>query len=955
MQEQETSGGGSSGFNGAVAAVGGVNTTTSDSEGLWKGGLAVLQATKGGVSSSTGTEATSRFGSIPLQPGESTSPLSSSSEPYERPLSAPPPPGFGEGGQEERTRKASELIMRPVSSKEDAAAADQLRRPNNNNNSSNNNSNDNENNDRSNSFTNLAAVFGTGLAQSMEDATYEQNFSVDSMFNPQRHDLNFHRQSRHAASRLLARGIHSNAEKEGFSAAAAAAAPTGAAAATTTTTTAYAGFPSSLSSPQKREEALRVQMFPGQLLSTQQRNAFPSSNKDIIGTHVSEPDEENEFTKYEPSRVISQRIDIPEQDAAMAELERGLSSLLSSTAREFKPHAGMVDSNNGQQQQHSIMSATSSVSDSMGDNASDLTSRKAESELQSYTWSPAAADGSSSSSSSSSTTVISRTIVILHVSYLRVPDVRSACEAFGVIETFRADFASRGIYFVSYYDIRSAQYAVTELQPILQRQSVMQRSSEEVVVKYCISLNSSSQFDESRILISELPAEICEYHVLRSMLSSYGSVRSVVPQQEMGTFLVEFHNTQDAKQAQLELDSSQPFGPDAFVEVAMRSSSERRKGRELLTMMSRWRQGLTRQIGSQPTESRRYPVSAPPPVPDPWQSSSQPSYMMPGQTEILGMGGTSYGLGAGAGQGGQFHQREAAATATTTTQLMLGPDGRYTPVVVQNQMPISSFPPTSGTPIEQQQQQQIIRGPNGEMYLTTTTVPASQQSGQYFLGRDTSAGFPTTIVTSSGGIPDSQQRRPPQTRTPYYTHLVSDAGSLSGLSGRSHRSSAYSTSTDAVVEKDTRHLMLDLDAVENGRDTRTSLMVRNIPNKYTQQMLLSEFEENGHGPGVIDFFYLPIDFKNRCNRGYAFINFVDYRDILAFHQLYFGKHWRTFNSDKICDITYARIQGKAAMLKRFENSALMEKDDEYKPLVFMSDGPDKGKRLPFPHPSTKAS
>jgi len=148
-------------------------------------------------------------------------------------------------------------------------------------------------------------------------------------------------------------------------------------------------------------------------------------------------------------------------------------------------------------------------------------------------------------------------------------------------------------------------------------------------------------------------------------------------------------------------------------------------------------------------------------------------------------------------------------------------------------------------------------------------------------------------------------------------------------------------------DKDNKHLVLDLDAVELSSDTRTSLMVRNIPNKYTQQMLLAEFTENGLGPGIIDFFYLPIDFKNRCNRGYAFINFVDFKDILPFHRRYFGKHWSTFNSDKICDITYARIQGKAAMLKRFENSALMEKDEEYKPLVFVSHGAEKGKRLPF--------
>ena len=38
------------------------------------------------------------------------------------------------------------------------------------------------------------------------------------------------------------------------------------------------------------------------------------------------------------------------------------------------------------------------------------------------------------------------------------------------------------------------------------------------------------------------------------------------------------------------------------------------------------------------------------------------------------------------------------------------------------------------------------------------------------------------------------------------------------------------------------------------------------------------------------------------------------------------------------------------MLKRFENSALMEKEAEYKPLVFASDGPNRGTRLPFPDP-----
>lgn len=43
-------------------------------------------------------------------------------------------------------------------------------------------------------------------------------------------------------------------------------------------------------------------------------------------------------------------------------------------------------------------------------------------------------------------------------------------------------------------------------------------------------------------------------------------------------------------------------------------------------------------------------------------------------------------------------------------------------------------------------------------------------------------------------------------------------------------------------------------------DGRTTLMLRNIPNKYTQDMILQEVESAGLELKY-DFFYLPIDFK----------------------------------------------------------------------------------------------
>ena len=79
-----------------------------------------------------------------------------------------------------------------------------------------------------------------------------------------------------------------------------------------------------------------------------------------------------------------------------------------------------------------------------------------------------------------------------------------------------------------------------------------------------------------------------------------------------------------------------------------------------------------------------------------------------------------------------------------------------------------------------------------------------------------------------------------------------------------------------------------------------------------------------------DFFYLPIDLKNNCNVGYAFINFVDPIFILPFYEDLNVKSWESFNSEKICEITYGRIQGKRSLVDNFSYSAETRK---VKPLI----------------------
>ncbi|KAA8532257.1 hypothetical protein F0562_032290 [Nyssa sinensis] len=145
---------------------------------------------------------------------------------------------------------------------------------------------------------------------------------------------------------------------------------------------------------------------------------------------------------------------------------------------------------------------------------------------------------------------------------------------------------------------------------------------------------------------------------------------------------------------------------------------------------------------------------------------------------------------------------------------------------------------------------------------------------------------------------------------------------------------------------DKKQFELDIDRIMRGEDNRTTLMIKNIPNKYTSKMLLAAIDE--HHRGTYDFIYLPIDFKNKCNVGYAFINMTDPSLIITFYQAFNGKKWEKFNSEKVASLAYARIQGKAALIAHFQNSSLMNEDKRCRPILFHTDGPNAGDQVPFP-------
>lgn len=91
-----------------------------------------------------------------------------------------------------------------------------------------------------------------------------------------------------------------------------------------------------------------------------------------------------------------------------------------------------------------------------------------------------------------------------------------------------------------------------------------------------------------------------------------------------------------------------------------------------------------------------------------------------------------------------------------------------------------------------------------------------------------------------------------------------------------------------------------------GLDSRTTIMLRNIPNKVDQVLLKKYIDITNKN--TYDFLYLRIDFVNKCNVGYAFINFTHPKHIVTLANARAGTKWNEFNSDKICDMCYANMQ-----------------------------------------------
>lgn len=116
----------------------------------------------------------------------------------------------------------------------------------------------------------------------------------------------------------------------------------------------------------------------------------------------------------------------------------------------------------------------------------------------------------------------------------------------------------------------------------------------------------------------------------------------------------------------------------------------------------------------------------------------------------------------------------------------------------------------------------------------------------------------------------------------------------------------------------------------------TTIMVRNLPNKYTHSTFQMELNDDLGLKGLYDFLYIPMDVVNKSNVGYCFINFVDVKACEK-AKLAFGDRYdfvRLPSLKKTGECTDAHVQGFWSNLDILKNKTVVSaKKQEYRPVV----------------------
>ena len=121
--------------------------------------------------------------------------------------------------------------------------------------------------------------------------------------------------------------------------------------------------------------------------------------------------------------------------------------------------------------------------------------------------------------------------------------------------------------------------------------------------------------------------------------------------------------------------------------------------------------------------------------------------------------------------------------------------------------------------------------------------------------------------------------------------------------------------TESKPKKKRKRMLVDPKNIMLGLDKRTSIIIKNIPDDVTEEQfkkIVCNFCSE------INFFYIPNTIKTRKKLRVAFVNVVNYKQIVPIYMGLIYKVKFLYNNPNIeMEICYSKVQGKTLLLQRF--------------------------------------
>ena len=117
------------------------------------------------------------------------------------------------------------------------------------------------------------------------------------------------------------------------------------------------------------------------------------------------------------------------------------------------------------------------------------------------------------------------------------------------------------------------------------------------------------------------------------------------------------------------------------------------------------------------------------------------------------------------------------------------------------------------------------------------------------------------------------------------------------------------------IKKKRKAMSVDPKNIILGLDKRTSIIIKNIPDNldsYQFRKIIYMLCPN------IDFFYVPLNIRTRKKLRVAFVNVINYKDIVSIFMGFKYNNKINYLKPKIeIEVGYSRVQGKDRLFQRF--------------------------------------